>query len=193
MKSSVSVVAAPSDMSVPRVDEPVGPVRQLRDGPGRGRPRRSAPASVGSRGCPRASSSRGAARCASRAGCGPRGSGAPRARCRRTPRAARDRARCPPVSRRMYASASSRLSSMPASAITWFPGSHTPPPDTAVVPPSMSAFSRISTSAPPSCASVAAVSAAPPDPTTTTSTTRSQAPGSPLICHPWFATGSGPG
>src|SRR4051794_14066567 len=59
----------------------------------------------------------------------------------------------------------------------WFLGSHMTPPDTAVVPPTMSDFSRTSTSAPPSEARVAAVSAAPPDPTTTTSTTRSHAAG----------------
>src|SRR5262245_57628761 len=53
-------------------------------------------------------------------------------------------------------------------------GTHTTPPETAVVPPICSALSRISTSAPPSAARAAAVSAAPPDPTTTTSLTRSQ-------------------
>ena len=75
----------------------------------------------------------------------------------------------------MYASASSRESVSPTSAMWWLHGTHGMPPDTPVVPPIIAAFSRTRTSAPPSAASVAAVSPAAPVPRTTTSTTRSQA------------------
>ncbi len=48
------------------------------------------------------------------------------------------------------------------------------PPDTAVVPPTVSDFSYTATDAPPTAAVSAAVSPAPPVPSTTTSTSWSQ-------------------
>ena len=73
----------------------------------------------------------------------------------------------------MYWIASSRESAIPTSAMWRLRGIHGIPPDTPVVPPMRSAFSRRSTSAPPSWARVAATRPAAPDPSTTTSTTRS--------------------
>jgi hypothetical protein len=71
----------------------------------------------------------------------------------------------------MYVRASSVVSVMPTSARWWFKGTQGIPPDTPVVPPTMSARSRINTVDPPSAARVAALSPAAPEPMTMTSTT----------------------
>src|ERR1700712_4077466 len=68
--------------------------------------------------------------------------------------------------------ASSTVSS--PSGERWCAGIQTMPPDTAVVPPTASAFSYTATDAPPTAAVRAAVKPAPPEPSTTTSTSWSQ-------------------
>ena len=69
----------------------------------------------------------------------------------------------------MYVSAFSRLSLTATSPMCGLFGIQTWPPDHAVVPPTLSAFSNTATLAPPSCAAIAAVSPAAPVPSTTTS------------------------
>jgi hypothetical protein len=68
-----------------------------------------------------------------------------------------------------YVSTSSRLSFTPDSASCRLFGNHTVPPDHALVPPTISAFSNRPTFAPAAAARTAAVKPAAPVPSTTTS------------------------
>src|SRR5271166_4928015 len=73
---------------------------------------------------------------------------------------------------RRYCSAASTVNSLSGQRL--WAGIHTMPPDTAVVPPTVGAFSYTSTDAPATTAVSAAVSAAAPLPSTTTSASWSQ-------------------
>src|SRR5882724_6014153 len=68
-----------------------------------------------------------------------------------------------------YVSASSRLSGFPSARWCGLLGIQSCPPDQALVPPTVSAFSKRPTRAPPSWAAIADVSPAAPVPSTTTS------------------------
>src|ERR1700693_6032533 len=68
-----------------------------------------------------------------------------------------------------YVSASSRLSGFPNARCCGLLGIQSCPPDHALVPPTVSAFSKSPTRAPPSKAAIAAVNPAAPVPNTTTS------------------------
>ena len=117
--------------------------------------------------------SRTAARCAA-----PR-SRASSGRCARTSRRVRDPSRRATVPRDSEAHRP-RVSS--PSGDRRCAGIHTMPPETAVVPPTVAAFSYTATDAPSAAAARAAVRPAPPLPSTTTSTSLSQ---SVTVAHPF--------